>query len=163
MQLHNKRQPDLETQFEPKLELTGIERRSWAAEIAAVTSAQLKCIHVVNEGRGRCFIETVKEVEALGNQFKPGAFTQANCAAESQIELHEAVGDASVATKAAARENAIGNQGDTACCAGHAQRAVRQDGWSVRLVRLIIVCILVGQNIKRPAGRHFEDGSEGEV
>ena len=68
-----------------------------------------------------------------------------------------------ITTEAAAGEHAVSDHRYAALRARNAQRAVGKHSWPIGLVRLVVVCVLVTQDIKRTPRGDFENRRDGEV
>ncbi len=90
----------LEVEFKPKLKLSWIKRSGGAAVITAITRSLFEGVDVVDKWRRRRFVETIEEVEALGNEIQSNAFTQSHSATDPHVQRGETVGYAGVTAQA---------------------------------------------------------------
>lgn len=65
----------LEAQFHSKLKLSWVKRRCWSAVVATVAGSLIERTHILDEWRGRSFIETIEEIESFRNQFQAGSLS----------------------------------------------------------------------------------------
>src|SRR2546429_3780946 len=75
-----------EIQFQSELELPRVEGCCRAAVVAAVRGALLEAVDVVDESRSGAFIETIKKVEALGDDIQTHSLTQSDGSHQTHVE-----------------------------------------------------------------------------
>ena len=164
---------NLKIQLRPELELTRVERSRRAAEIAAALAALAEGVDIGEKRRRRRFVKTVEQIETLGNQFKPGAFAEANRAGDAQIERRERMRHTAIASQVSRRENQI-----AACVAveliaaklsvgeprtRNAERSVLKHIRSVGLRRLVAVRVNIRDDIKWTTRGEFDNRREREI
>ena len=153
----------LEVELDAQLELARIEGGGRLAVVATRTGALVEGVDDIEERVGRRFVEAIEEIEAFGDHIKIQVLAKAYLAREAQVERRVMMRDADVAPQRAGGELPVDDERRAAGRAGHAQRAVGQDGRSVGLVRLIVVRVEVGQNVEGPPRRDFKDRRDDEV
>jgi len=97
----------LKVQLQSELELPRIKRCGRPAIVTTVICSLVESAHVIDEWRGRSFVEPIEQIEPFGNYFKPDPLAQWHQPREAQINGHVTMGDAKVASKAATGENTI--------------------------------------------------------
>src|SRR5213593_4887254 len=153
----------LEVQLQPKLKLSWIERGGRTTKVATVACSLIEALHVVDERRCGGLVEAVEEIEPLRNYFESQLLPNRNHSRNTHINRHESVRNTNVSTQTAARKDTTCNQGCTTYRSRNTQRTVGQNTRSVRLVRLVVVCVLIAENIERPSRRHFHDWRHSKV
>src|SRR5215472_18129619 len=68
-----------------------------------------------------------------------------------------------VACQIASRKLTIHDQRCATTRTRNAQQTVRQDRWSIRLIRLVVVRVLIAQNVERAARRKLDDWREHKI
>src|SRR5688500_15594452 len=139
-------------QFQAKLELTRVEGGGGAAAVATVAGAFGGGVHVFEAGRGRCLVEAVEEVEALGDDFEAEVLAEADVAGDAHVERGVGVRQARVAPQRAGLEGR-----------GDEERAVRGDRRAVGAARQVVVGVLTREDVEGAARGDFEDGRDDEV
>src|SRR6266699_2782633 len=76
----------LEAQFQTELELPWIKGRRRAAVVAPIVGTPGKGVDIGKERRRGCFVETIEEVKAFGDDVKAVTFTESQLAHHPQVK-----------------------------------------------------------------------------